>query len=356
MQRVLLLLIAGLLLGQQVFAEQDQDATAKFLAGLPVRGTSLENLSLQPEWPEHAAELDRAWSRLEQEQLSKIRNWTPQFLGNFYNDTAPLFYFFSGPDFLYANAFFPNAQAYILCGTESVGAIPDIASVPREALPGALANLRKSLDSVLSWSFFITKQMKTDLAQSYLSGTLPILYVFIARAGDTIQSTSLISLDSSGNVVDPGKGKTTGVKIILTNSRGANQTIYYFSTDLSNDGIKAAPEFIKFCRKQVAGLSLLKAASYLMHENGFSEVRDFLLGQSKLILQDDSGIPLHFFDDKIWNLRFFGNYTGPIEVFKQYWQADLANVSANTTPAPLGFGFGYVWRPDHSALMVATRK
>src|SRR5262249_36760637 len=182
MQRVLLYLITGLLFGQSVFAaEPNADATAKFLAGLPVRGTSLENLSLQPEWPEHAAELDRAWNRLEQEHLAKIRNWAPQFLTNFYNDTGPLFYMFSGPDLLYANAFFPNAQTYILCGTESVGAIPDIESISREALPGALANLRKSLDSVLSWSFFITKQMKTDFAQSYLNGTLPILYIFIAR-------------------------------------------------------------------------------------------------------------------------------------------------------------------------------
>jgi len=357
MQRLLLLIIAGLLLGQRVFAaDPNADATAKFLAGLPVRGTSLENLSLQPEWPEHAAELDRAWSRLQQEQLSRIRNWAQQFLQDFYNDTGPVFYFFSGPDFLYANAFFPSAKAYILCAKEPVGPIPNIDAIPREALPAALANLRKSLDSVLSWSFFITKQLRIDIAQTQLNGTLPVLYVFLVRAGATIESVSLISLDKEGNVVDGDKGKTPGVKIVFTKASGNEQTLYYFSTDVSNDGIKSEPGFIKFCEKEAPGLSFLKATSYLMHESGFETVRDFLLTRSKVILQDDSGIPRKYFDDSKWNIRYFGKYLGPIPTFKKYWQPDLANDYARTAPAPLGFGFGYEWRPDRSALMVATRK
>ena len=332
------------------------DATAKFLAGLPVRGTPLENRSLDSEWATHAAEMDRAWSRLEQEQLSKIRTWAPQFLGDFYNDKGPLFYMFSGPDFLYANAFFPNAQTYILCGKEPVGPIPNIDSIPSEALPAALANLRRSLDSVLSWSFFITKQMKSDLNQTQLSGTLPVLYVFVARGGGKIASVSLVSLDADGNILENGKGKTSGAKIVFINSAGLAQTLFYFSSDLSDDGIKSAPGFLKFCDKRAPGLSLLKATSYLMHENEFSTVRDFVLGRSKVIVQDDSGIPIRYFDDAKWNIRYCGDYLGPIPTFKKYWQPDLAKNYTATTPAPLGFGFGYEWRPDRSSLIIAVRK
>jgi hypothetical protein len=89
------------------------DATAKFLAGLPVRGTPLENQSHDPAWAEHATDLDRAWERLEKQQLAKIRAWAPEYLGPLYGDNGPMFYMFSGPDFLYANAFFPNASTYI---------------------------------------------------------------------------------------------------------------------------------------------------------------------------------------------------------------------------------------------------
>ena len=168
----------------------------------------------------HATEFDQAWARFDQQQLSKLRAWAPQFLGDAYTDTAPMFYMFSGPDFLYANALFPNASVYILCGTEPVGPVPDIAAIPPEALPSALANLRKSLDSVLSWSFFVTKNMKVDLAQKQLSGTLPVLYVFLARAGYVIDSVTPVGLDRSGALTDPGKGKTPGVKIVFLGAGG----------------------------------------------------------------------------------------------------------------------------------------
>jgi hypothetical protein len=128
--------------------DQTADATAKFLAGMPVRDTPLESYVNFPGWTMHALDFDKAWKQLEQRQLTKIRTWAPEALGTSYQDTGPMYYMFSGPDFLYANAFFPNASTYILCGVEPVGAIPDVTKVPRPALGSALANLRKSLDSV----------------------------------------------------------------------------------------------------------------------------------------------------------------------------------------------------------------
>ncbi len=354
MKRWFSLLLIGVALQRVGGSENDADATAKFLAGLPVRGTSLENRSLGRQWATHAAELDRAWNRLEQDQLSKIRTWSPQFLGDSYADTAPVFYMFSGPDFLYPSALFPSAQTYILCGREPVGSVPNIDSLSSEALPKALANLRRSLGSVLSWSFFITKQMRADLSHKQLIGTLPVLYVFLARTGATIESVSLLSLDSDGNIVD--NGKTHGAKIVFANSSGRQQTLYYFSTDLSDDGIKTAPGFMKFCENEAPGLTLLKAASYLMHRSRFPKVRDFLLTCSKVIVQDDSGIPRKFFDDNKWNIRYCGKYVGPIRSFKKFWQPNLAKSYAATTPDPLGFGFGYEWRPNRSSLIIATPK
>ena len=140
------------------------------------------------------------------------------------------------------------------------------------------------------------------------------------------------------------------------NSTGRQQTLYYFSTDLSDDGIKREPGFMKFCEIQAPGLTLLKAASYLMHRSRFPTVRDFLLRCSKVIVQDDSGIPRKFFDDSKWNIRYCGKYAGPIRSFKKYWQPDLAKGYAGGTPDPLGFGFGYEWRPNRSSLIIATAK
>jgi hypothetical protein len=336
--------------------DPNADATAKFLAGLPVSGTPLENYANTSGMKSHATDLDRAWKQFDQRQLARIREWAPQALGAAYQDTAPMYYMFSGPDFIYANTFFPNASTYILCGTEPVGAIPDIAKVPAHALPSALANLRKSLDSILSLSFFITKNMKVDLRQQQLSGTLPVLYVFLARAGCTIDSVELVALDKEGAFVPQGKGTTAGVKIAFKGPAGQSQTLYYFTTDLADWAIKVNPNFGKFCEQQGQGLTLLKAASYLMHSDNFSKVRGYLLAHSKLILQDDSGIPYRFFTKDKWDVRFVGHYAGPIKRFLKNAQPDLAKENAASKPPPLPFSFGYQWQPSRSSLIIATPK
>ncbi|HSV63538.1 MAG TPA: hypothetical protein VLH83_09365 [Chthoniobacterales bacterium] len=341
---------------QALAADPAADATAKFLAGLPLNGTPLESSANASGWKTHSTDLDRAWKQFDDRQLAKIREWAPQALGAAYQDAGPMYYMFSGPDFLYANAFFPNASTYILCGTEPVGAIPDITKIPQHVLPSALANLRKSLDSVLSWSFFITKNMKVDLRQQQLSGTLPVLYVFLARAGCTIDSVELVALDKEGAFVPQGKGTTSGVKIAFIGPAGRPQTLYYFTTDLADWAIKVNPNFGKFCEQQGQGMTLLKAASFLMHSDNFSMVRGYLLAHSKVILQDDSGIPYRFFTRDKWDVRFYGHYAGPINRFLKNGQLDLKKDNAASAPPPLPFSFGYQWQPSRSSLIVATPK
>lgn len=350
-------LFSWLLLGSGAFAADPvADATAKFLAGLPVRETPLETYINVPGWTTHAADLDRAWKQLEQRQLTRIRAWAPEALGAAYDERGPMYYMFSGPDFLYANAFFPNASTYILCGVEPVGPVPEVDKIPPPALASSLANLRKALDNVLSFSFFITKNMKVDLKETQLNGTLPILYVFLARAGCTIESVELVALDKSGAFVAQGKGTTSGVRIGFTSPAGREQTLYYFMTDLANWAIKVNPNFMKFCEQQGMGLTLLKAASYLMHSDNFSQVRDYLLTHSKVIVQEDSGIPYRYLAKNKWDLRFYGHYIGPINRFLKHGQLDLFKDANASRPPPLPFSFGYQWKPSQSAIMVATPK
>lgn len=336
--------------------EVSLDVTARFLAGLPVAATPLQAKASDPAWVGHAAEFDSQWAQFEQTQLSHIRRWAAQALGAAFSSKETVFYMFSGPDFLYPNAFFPNADTYILCGTEAIGALPDVNAIPPDLLPSALGNLRKALESSLNWGFFITRQMKADLQQPQLTGTLPILYVFLARAHCTIESVTMVTLDELGNFVTSSKRNTPGVRIVFTNANGAEQTLYYFTTDLSDGGVEANPGFLKFCERQGRGTSLVKAASYLMHRSYFGRVRDFLLANSDLILQDDSGIPFSFFEPSKWSVQFYGRYLGPIATFKEYPQPDLTRAYAEANPSPLDFSFGYEWHPNRSSLMVATPK
>lgn len=334
-------LIALTLLASCAFGQENPspilDETARFLAGLPVEGP-LEPLTQTATWQNHAEAMDHAWTKKEQFQLGPIRDWMAANAEEYYLSSNTMYYMFAGPDFLYAHAFFPNANTYILAGLEPVGQVPDLARVNPEFLGAELGALRESMKTILNTHYFITKDMRTDLGRSSIGGTLPILYVFLARRGCTVIDTTYV------------KTPAEGVKVNFANA-GRKQTLYYFKTDLS--GGKSA--FLNWCAKQGPGLSLLKAASYLLHGDGFSGVRNFLLEHSRLIIQDDSGLPLRAFP-KGWTVNLFGRYYPHEETFAKYDQADLAALFAKNPPGELGFAFGYHWQPERGILMMATRK
>ena len=333
------------------------DDAAHFLAGMPVPPDSpLAPFAQIPEWREHSAALEDRFTKLIP-RFETIRAWQAAYLPE---STAPMpvaFYMFSGPDFLYADQFFPSASVYVLCGTEPIGPAPD--PLRLRDMSGALSNLQNSMNSLLRFSFFITKDMKTDLQQE-LKGTLPIFYVLIARAGKTITDVTFVSLNRNGTFQETAPSKTggtvPGVRISYIDKRTGNtQTMFYFTTDISNGGIKSNPGFLNFCQHFGVGSSLLKSSSYLLFEDGFSTIRNFLLDHSNTIVQDDSGIPFSYFNRDKWNLRLFGTYLSPIDSFKQHYQPQLHELYQQSNPPPLGFGFGYRWNRNESNLVVAQR-
>ncbi len=319
-------------------AAPSPDDLARFVAGLPVGDGALAARTQERNWIGHAQVLDRKWARMDERQLIHARAWAR---GNpaVARVSGTVFYPFSGPDFLYAQTLFPNASTYILCGTEPIGSVPDITQMSAPHLAADLATVRTALETMLTTHYFITKDMRVDLTRGNISGTLPILYFFLARTGCTIQRVTL---------------NGPSVQIDFRSPGGKRQTLYYIKTDLSNGGGNA--QYFAFCKKFAPGATLLKSASYLMHTDGFSKVRNWLLEHSKVIVQDDSGIPLRAFDPQRWTIRLFGDYRAPIELFQEYYQPNLAAAYQQANPAPLGFAFGYAWQKERGLLIQATRR
>lgn len=327
--------------------------TARYIAGMqPAAGSPIAALTGDENWKQHARFFDRAFGELDRTQLSKVRAWSQTHLTM---HRPAMFYMFSGPDFLYADAFFPEATTYVLAGLEPAGQIPDLQKIPRASLGPSLHTVSSSMHTVLSLSFFITHNMRTQLSSGRLNGTIPILYVFLARSGKTVKEVSLVNLDADGNerAEEPGaKSGAHGVKILFAGADGKDKTLYYFSTNLANDGVPNSG-FLKFLEKLGPADSLVKSASYLMHNGNFSKIRDFLVANSATILEDDSGIPLAHFDPKKWQLQPFGHYLAPLGIFPGTYQPKLQDLFRKATP--IDFGYGYRWRRNESNLLLAVR-
>jgi hypothetical protein len=340
------------------------DDTARFLAGLPPAPASpLASLAKSPAWEEHARDFDSIFGEVDKTRLSKVRAFSRERLTD---KQQTMLYMFGGPDFLYAVSFFPSASTYVLAGLEPVGDVPQLTGLTRPAVDSSLHNIEVSLGSLLSISFFITKNMQTQLESGPVYGTLPVLYVFLARTGKTIHDVTYVYLDAEGNIETPSapgdkaaakkfaESGAKGVKIVFSDGNGPNQTLYYFSTNLADDGVKTSG-FLQFCDKLGVADSFFKSASYLISGGGFSKVRNFILNRSATIVQDDTGIPLTYFDPKKWRLQPYGHYLGPIPEFSSCYQPGMDELYRKSNPIPIDFGLGYRWRTNESNLLVAQK-
>ena len=330
--------------------------TARFLAGMhPSPQSPLAPLTRERSWQQHADTLNTIWAGLDAHQLSKIRAWSQ---ANLTARKAVTYYLFSGPDFLYVDAFLPNSSTYILAGLEPAGHLPDVMKLRPRSVATELTKLRTSLGTLLKMSYFITSEMGADLNASQLRGTLPLLYVFLARTGKTIHEVSFVDLAPDGSLQSAGTGAKSGargVKIVFSGYDAKRQMLYYFRTDLSNRGVQTSG-FLQFCAQFGVGDIFIKAASYLLHNAGFSTVRDFLLGRGASIVQDDTGIPLKDFQKAGWELRPFGRYVGPIPTFSGNYQSKLKDLFAKGGAAPIDFGIGYRWRTHQSHVLLAVNR
>ncbi|MGL6345063.1 MAG: hypothetical protein ACRC80_38660 [Waterburya sp.] len=331
--------------------------TAKILAGIKTENnhnfSKLENTST---WQEHYNSLASAWQKLETQQISKVRNWSTTELTAINTSKPTIFYPFSGPDFLYSNSLFPQAKEMVLVGLEPVGSVPNLEQLESSQFSSKLQEVRNSLYAILQFSFFRTNDMRVDLQQQ---GVLPILYVFMARTNNQILDVNYVGLDKEAEIQPLADGLIPGVKIAyVPEGEQEPRTLYYFSTDLSNEGINKHPELAKFVAQLDNPITYLKAASYLMYNESFSQIKDIILSQSSSLLQDDSGMPLTAFDTHKWDLDFYGNYTTPIALFSNRYQPDLQQIYTTNKGKikPLDFGIGYQFQVNTSNLMLAKAK
>jgi hypothetical protein len=219
----------------------------------------------------------------------------------------------------------------------------------------ALGNLSSSLSSIMNFSFFQTKDMRRQFQATRLSGTLPVLYVFMARSGKTLRDVSRIRLNEDGTVEPadaPGGSPhaAQGAKIVYVGDDGREKTLYYFGTNVAGTGFKQSG-LAAFADRLGSGDAFVKSASYLLHGGGFSDIRNFILTHARTVLEDDTGVPVALFDQNKWQLRPFGHYIGPISLFAHNYQSAAAKLFSHAEP--MDFGVGYHWRNPN--LMIASR-
>jgi hypothetical protein len=339
------------------------DYTGRFLAGLNQKNSNyFANLEDDKYWQEYKVMMDSSWSRMTRDRLKKMQMWETTHLSNQINDTLPVFYPFSGPDFLHAYQLFPKTKKFVLAALEPIIELPRIDTLSMKERDEFLDTLASSLRDIFQKSYFITTHMKKDFKK--VRGVLPLFYVFIERSGYQLLETKFIYLDSTGTEKEVSAThqhwkKTPGVKITFREpDTNAIKTLYYFSISISDQGVKERPEFQTFITNLGPVNTFVKSASYLMHVKHFLEIKKMIFKHSNSIFQDDTGIPYHDFkSDTTWKVQFYGEYVKPVRDFDEgKYQPDLDSAYKKAKKEPLPFSLGYHWGSNKQNYMLLKRK
>jgi len=334
---------------------------ARFIAGMSNQQGSLRLYEDTPTWTRYARFINQIWERFDEQHLAPMRKWAGQELGA--AKTAAVFYPFSGPDFVNLYTLFPHAKTYLMIGLEPVGEVPDFATTDNDRF---FAGMTRSLYDLLQLNFFITDKLNHSLSEAKLKGILPILLFFLAREKAQVLDVRYWIMKLDGTIEESlttcprvsGGGELAGVRLEFAGASAEDrQTLYYFQVNLRNNFLSRQDKFISFLKGFGPFTTFAKAASYLMHRPGFSDVRQLILEQSWFVLESDSAIPVRYFERTAWNLKFYGTYTSPIGRFTRFRQQDLAEIYQQGDEVyPLPFGIDYRHRINTSNLLFAAKK
>lgn len=335
------------------------DNTARFIAGMPqLKPSPFSATEGKVFWKNFKNKTDQNWNQIEKSRLVHMRNWQQDYFSTVIGDTLPLFYPFSGPDFVHAFVLYPKAPVYVFCALEPIVELPKIHELSEPNQKLFLANVDNALRDIYQKSYFITNHMSGDLTSSSAMGIIPIFYVFFERSGCELIQSNVIRIDEQGNVIKKsaftGNEKTAvkGMQFIIKKPNDSLfTTVYYFNQDISDKGLKKNPGLVFFLDGLGKVNTFVKSASYLMQYSTFSEMRTRVMSSSYSIFQDDTGIPYEFFkNNSEWEVTLFGEYTRPVKDFSDHTiQEDLDSAYKaigwdNTLKLP--FRLGYHWFGD----------
>ncbi len=336
---------------------------SSIISGISDSTNKLSYLYDSVAWNENRTFINASWEKLKANRLNAMEAWGKKELVNSAKNCKTVFYPFSGPDFLTSDAFYPDAEEMVMLGLEPVGGLPEIDAFTNEMAKDYTNDFQRSLTDIFEKSYFITQYMLRDFQKQKVNGTLPVLSFFIKKTGHQILDIKYLVRQAQDSILemDYHTAKNPfGVKIVCERN-GITKNIYYFKYDVSNKQFNDTCVFYKFINEHTRNsVTYLKSASYLLHANFMSNMRDLILKNSNYVLEDDTGIPYSYFEEGgKWNVQLYGQYAKPVKNFPylrmqkgilKAFEKDSANIPE------IPFHLGYHWENKKDLLIYATKK
>jgi hypothetical protein len=331
---------------------------ARLLAGVELPGEPGEpGDTAGPTFSQYAAAVTEGWQPYTQNFGQPLNAWAAREVRQDAGKTV--FYPFSGPDLPSILSIYPAASRFVMISDQYALEYFDPFALKEPEQSRIVRELSESWARFGRLGFFLTRELNKGGGQRKLHvGPSMILMAFAARLGYEVRSIRPVCLEPSDLSIRPIETKDArwaSVRMELRKN-GRDIVVDYLQQDLSNRGLNKRPEARALIESLAKAPILVKAASHLPQKPAFSIIRDAILMNTPLLVQDETGLE---YDDMAsrFNVKLYGEYVGAHRLFKEATNLSLVKAykDRSTEVRPLDFKLGYE-KEAGSAIQVATRK
>jgi hypothetical protein len=294
---------------------------------------------------------------------------------------ATVVYPFGGGDLMSALTTYPNAKEITTISLEHAGDPRRIRTLSKKELAQNLSVIRRTITGLIQYDDSRTDNMMEGQRLD-IPGQLAFFLVALTVHGYEPTSLKYFRLASDGSIdyldeaeiaasadkeakllkkgwVSPDFSEAFSNSELTFHKVGAPNDVRvhrHIAFNLDNDHLKADPSLLLHLEKKGRVAAMTKAASYLLWQNAFSTIRDYLLKNMELMISDSTGIPAEHSLAAGFELTTYGNFTGSFlgaspkvnKEFRALWKTQERRA--------LPFRYGYVDTNKRSHMLVARRK
>ena len=296
---------------------------------------------------------DESWAIYQNDHGQPIKEWAKNEVR--FERTGTVFYPFSGPDFVTANQLYPDADRYVMVAMQAAGEPALLAPMSPERAQHFQTKFLREWKRFAYNAFFITAELEADrFAKSAHIGITTILTTFALYTGYDVAELYPIAYDPASGQFIKAQGPWNSVRLVLKKN-GKTVALDYVSLDLSDQNLLVNEPMRGWLSHMTQHPMLIKAASHLLQDGNFIVLRDMIIKNAPIVVQDETGVDYAQLK-KIGNVQLYGGFSLPFEQFSPHKQQSLAQAYKQATDVkPIPFAFSYNKEHERRSVQIARR-
>ena len=299
------------------------------------------------------AQADGAWDYYQKTIGQPMSEWAKTEVRRAPGGTV--FYPFSGPDFVTVSHLFPQADRFVMVAMQAAGEPADMANMSSGRVQSFQAKFMREWMKFSRLAFFRTDDLNEDLRDKHAQiGVTTILITFALYSGYDVKAVYPIVFDEASGDYIKGNGPWKSVRLELSKA-GKPVVLDYVSLDLSDGVLSQSASTRAWLARESRHPVLLKAASHLLQETYFAVLKDILVENATMVIQDETGLNYTNLA-QIGSVDLYGGFLYPHELFNRKKQESLAQAYRESKDVkPLPFAFSYNKTTERRSVQIVRR-